>query len=172
MVQKYRSKAEQGNTKKHAFPAGKYIICDTGYIIPDEEWSGILDRTGYLGLFANQEPDGKIPAEFDDGIWDYKGFRCFTGGTAYGDGCYSLEGYSKKFRIGVDAGMIGIHPYEMATADFINSYTQTELAVVEFSEDFLVWMEDFTFHFGDKLTIVTGGGDGDMFDDWSDDDED
>ena len=83
--------------KQVILPAGKYIIGDPCYTIPDEEWDKVLDQSGF----------------FNDQCWAM--FRAPNGeqapvvafSTAWGDGTYD-DGAGRSY--GVDAGLIGIIP--------------------------------------------------------------
>lgn len=69
--------------------AGVYFLCDPCYVVPDEEWSNILDESNFLT---------ETYAESDRGL--VVGFSTF-----YGDGTYQDQ-YGNSYD--VDAGMIGL----------------------------------------------------------------
>lgn len=131
-------------TRKHIFPAGVYLITDPCHVIPNDEWGGIIEATNCFGI------GNKKATDFDDGVYHWKGSTCFAGFTAYGDGIYS-DG-KHRYKIGVDAGLIGIMPLETArdkgkTRPYFGN-------IVEFKTNFTVWEKDGVFHFG-RIEINT-----------------
>jgi hypothetical protein len=130
-------------TRKHEFKAGKYYVGDPCYAIPDEEWGSLLKDTGFFGL----ETDNTI-TNWDDGLYEYRGYTCFVDGTAYGDGVYCGQN-GEEF--GVDAGLIGIIPM-----DAIPNFDCDGGEEMTFEKDFDVWTEDGVFYF-DELVIDTKG---------------
>lgn len=81
-------------------PAGEYYVGDPCYAVPDERWQEWLDAADYM------TERRWLLADLDD--------RAVLGiGTAHGDGVY--EG-SDGFSYGVDAGLIGLVPAEIADA--------------------------------------------------------
>ena len=73
----------------------------------------------------------------------YGGKKCFASGTAYGDGSY----YDAQDRVyGVDAGLIGIMPFDVCDGDSMNGGN-----IVEFSEDFKVQESEGKFRFGNVI---------------------
>lgn len=138
-------------TRKHTFPAGEYYIGDPCYIIPDEDWMPLLERTAYFGLPNHSEPSLE---DWDDGVFHWDGRRCFVAGTKWGDGCYGNEKGDKV--VGVDSGTIAIIPLKEGDSDndkdglpFLYSI------IVSYGKRFQVWEEDGVFHFGSKVKINT-----------------
>ena len=113
--------------KKFTFPAGRYYIGDPCYVVADDDWIPLLHATNYL----------------DEGLFTYKGEKCFADGTAYGDGCYRDN---RRNSYPVDAGLIGILPEKVCIFP-PNAYM--EYNVLEFKREFEVWSDGGVFHFGD-----------------------
>jgi hypothetical protein len=93
----------------HIFEAGIYAIGDPCYFISNDVWDDLIEETGCFGL---DDPSvNKKMTNWDNGAYQYKGKKCFSFGTRYGDGAYPLSMNGKTLAIlGVDAGMIGIMP--------------------------------------------------------------
>lgn len=107
------------------FKAGKYYVGDLCYAVSDENWDQLLDDTDYL------EADNMT----------YKGVPIWAHGTAYGDGGYKdLQGREYT----VDAGIIGVMPYEVVDGDSI-----TGGQVIDFPNDFSVSYRNGKFLIGD-----------------------
>jgi len=132
-------------TRKHIFPAGEYYIGDPCYLIPDEDWDGVLEATNFFGV-----GDGDA-IDFDDGLYHWNGRTCFTAFTKHGDGCYGNKCGSVK--VGVDSGTIGIIPLERK--DLIEALFLPYTVIRRFGKKFEVWEEDGVFHFGNKIKINT-----------------
>jgi len=125
------------------FKAGKYYVGDLCYVISDENWIPLLERTNYL----------------TDGEFEYNGMRAYADGTANGDGTF-YDNYNREY--GVDAGLIGIMPVEAIDNESNGGN------IIEFENDFEVWSEEGLFRFG-NITIDTGYDEDD--EDYYDDDE-
>jgi len=125
-------------TRRHAFFAGKYWITDPCYAVADKKWDKLLDDTGFFGL-----PNHKS-INYDDGIFEYNGEKCFAHGTAFGDGVF--EG-SDNFGYAVDAGLLAIIPEKSAD----DTPTPACARMVTFDEDFLVFEDNGVFHFGNII---------------------
>ena len=121
------------------FKAGKYYIGDPCYVVPDEEWDGILEHTQFFGCNGV-------------GAWggEWKGFRMFSGSTAFGDGCYT-DNQGRVY--GVDAGMIGIVPFEYLDK---NGVSGNGGQVIEFEHDFDVNLIEGVFYFGNIVIDTLG----------------
>ena len=115
------------------FSAGTYYIGDPCYAVADKNWNDLLDDTGCLGIDSS---DG-----FKDGCFEYNGERCYTAGTAYGDGCY-YDNFKREY--GVDSGLIAIMPIVVCDGDYIIGGN-----IVTFGKDFDVYSCDGVFTFGD-----------------------
>lgn len=124
-------------TKKFLFPAGKYYIGDPCYAVKDEKWSDLIESTGCFGLEDRLETKY---LNWDDGAFIYNGRKCFASGTVYGDGTY----YDKQYReYGVDAGLLGIIPFESCDGDSMEGGN-----IVEFEKEFKVYESEGVFYFG------------------------
>ena len=122
-------------TRKHTFEAGEYWITDPCYVIGDKEWLPLLEETGYFGLPEHTSTN------FDDGVFEYKGKKCFAHGTAYGDGGYNG---SDGFVYWVDAGLISIIPTDVA--DELPNPLGSRLVI--FEKSFEVYEVGGVFYFG------------------------
>lgn len=77
-------------------PAGKYILGDPCYVVPEDKWMELLESCNYF-----ENPIGNF---FQDN--DYHHIVAFS--TRWGDGCYrGTDGKSYP----VDAGLIGLVPW-------------------------------------------------------------
>jgi hypothetical protein len=141
------------------FKAGKYYVGDPCYVFTDKEWDELIEQTYCFGIQYDKMPEGYE----DTNVYNYKGMDFFTDGTAYGDGSY----YDNEGRVyGVDAGLIGIVPFEILSTDGDGGQ------IIEFEKDFRVYSSgDGIFYFG-NITIDTKNDDEDEDDDWEDDEED
>jgi hypothetical protein len=121
--------------KRVTLPPGKYVISDPCYHVPDDQWDRVLDESDC----------------FEDQCW--ASFITPSGtlgtvvafSTAYGDGVYSYG--SKDF--GVDAGLIGIMPFEDVEFDPDSGH------VFEFHTPFECFVEEGVIVFG-HVEINTG----------------
>lgn len=106
-------------------PAGRYYVGDPCYAFADHgDWMEWLTAAG-----IDEQP---IPKYM---VADFKGYPVIGVGTAYGDGCYYGDDGNEY---GVDAGMIGAVPVEVATDGPLSA-----MQLVVFSEPFeVVWEED------------------------------
>lgn len=101
-----------GNARAVMVPAGKYVLGDPCYVVPDDKWDQLLASCEYF----QGGPIGKV-----DG-------HCVLGfGTKWGDGCY-VDQYGFKYP--VDAGLIGLVPIEFAQ---IQESPFFETRIIEFS---------------------------------------
>lgn len=127
-------------------PAGRYVIGDPCYSVPDERWMEWLEAADYTEVGR-----GVLYAEID-------GHHIVGVITAHGDGqYYSSEGHS----LGVDAGVIGLVP-----ESFAENNTSSELDVVEFTAPVTCRYADGVIHLG-HIEIDT-----DPDDDWGYDEDD
>lgn len=135
--------------------AGKYWIGDPCYIFPHtgpmkDKWDEILQKSDYFSKYYGELDNGKIK------VW--------AAPTAFGDGSY-FSNTGKEFP--VDAGMIGIVPYE--TVEYFNR-NDNDLSLlglfIEFEEPFIVGLRGGCFTFG-NIEIDTAeddeGNDDDEF---------
>lgn len=124
--------------------AGKYYVGDPCYVYGEDhkDWLDFLNN----GVWKD-EPNTPFL---------YKGFTCFAGGTAWGDGVY--EG-SDGFNYSVDAGMIGAIPVEMADREFQEDLSK----IVTFEEDFECEVINGVIHIG-HIIIDTDPKDDEQYD--------
>lgn len=129
-------------------PAGRYVIGDPCYSVPDDRWIEWLEAADFTEVDR-----GVLYAEID-------GYPIVGISTLHGDGEYhSSEGHS----LGVDAGLIGLVPEEFAVNNIGG-----QPSVVEFSVPVLCrYEENGVIHLG-HIEINTGD-DGDGDDDDGDD---
>lgn len=80
-------------------PAGEYYVGDPCYAVPDDRWMEWLKAADYTS------GDKYLLATLD-------GAPVLGIGTAYGDGAY--EGSPEGYTYGVDSGLIGLVPVELA----------------------------------------------------------
>lgn len=138
-------------TKTHEFPAGIYVVGDPCYTISEADWLAMLDETGYFGYKSKRESDGTPVNNWDSGAYIYKGNRCWTHSTYFGDGEYRVKSGSRNIgNLGVDSGEIGIIPIEVMEnipaaieGGFVGSL------VYHFQEPFYVFYSDGVFYIGD-----------------------
>jgi hypothetical protein len=91
-------------------PAGKYILGDPCYAVPDSDWDFLLQSCNY---FAS--PIGYIR----DGLQE---FPVVAFSTRWGDGCYKgTDGNLYP----VDAGLIGLVPAEVVDMEALRSDLHT-----------------------------------------------
>ncbi len=110
------------------FKAGRYYVGDLCYVINDEHWDELGEKTNWF-----QDSDS----------FEFKGKTVFIAGTAYGDGTYSDNcglDYS------VDAGVIGCIPYEIIDNNFEGEGGQ----ILDFEKNFIAYEEGGTFYFGNR----------------------
>lgn len=124
-------------------PAGRYYVGDPCYAVPDEDWSDILDETGYLGMFHYDkfragEREYK-PKGMQYGMYSFRGWPIAASSTAYGDGCYKDQDGNVY---DVDAGMIGAVPEDYATAEVCRRETDNGGQWVDFDSPFTIHYED------------------------------
>ena len=115
-------------------PAGKYVIGDPCYTVPNDDWETLLQSCDY----------------FNRPVGISGGFEVLAFPTAYGDGVYRDQ---KGRAFPVDAGLIGLVPVEYAqvTEDrFYPTHTVTFTKTTACTQ-----RDDGTLIFGD-VTIKTG----------------
>lgn len=127
--------------KAWIFPAGLYYIGDPCYVVSDEDWMPLLERTGYFGSHPS--------SEYNNGLFEYKGAPAFCHETFWGDGTYHITPTGTM--IGVDAGLISLIPARVSLG---NSDEPFGTGVAQFDKDFEVWYDNGVFHF-DGLIIDT-----------------
>lgn len=129
------------NTGSITMPPGTYYIGDPCYSIPDERWMEWL----HAARFDEPESRRFLLAELD-------GYPVMAIGTAHGDGEYPG---SDGFSYGVDAGLIGLVPYEVADPT-TSSRTET-------------WDHPFTCTYEEEGGVIVLG-DIEIKTDWDDED--
>lgn len=133
--------------KSITLPAGRYIIGDPCYNVPDENWQDLLDNADYFQdrcVGSYTRADGKV-------------CQVVSFNTKYGDGEYTGGGMT----FGVDAGMIGIMPADdVPTPD-------SETQLVMFERDFVCSEHNGVIQFGH--IIIDTADEGDDLDDDLDD---
>jgi hypothetical protein len=148
------SGSKKHETRTHLFPAGHYIIGDPCYLIADENWDWVIDKTG---CFGSDNPERtKNMEDWDDGVWHYNGHKCFSWSTWSGDGAYPLYHFKKNgegewiWTLSVDAGLIGIIPI-----DAVDMYNKLLTHTHYFREPFEVYYNgEGTFCFGDMVVFT------------------
>ena len=125
-------------------PAGRYIIGDPCYSVPDDQWDDLLDKTECF-----ESPEGSFKSE-ETG----EEVRVVAFGTAYGDGVYTDQGGQ---RFAVDAGVIGI-----MSANGVVAGESTH--IVEFKHDFQCFEHYGVIEFG-HIIIDTADDEFDKDDD-------
>jgi hypothetical protein len=87
-------------------PAGKYILGDPCYAVPDSDWDALLKSCNFF-----ESPIGYIK----DGLQE---FPVLAFSTRWGDGCYKgTDGNLYP----VDAGLIGLVPVEVVGMESLRS---------------------------------------------------
>jgi hypothetical protein len=119
---------------KTVLPAGKYWIGDPCYVIDGEEWSNFLDPYWNIGGFG--------------GVFSFEEYEVCAFQTQWGDGCYPA---SNGVNLGVDAGIIGAIPIELARCGDLGLGTE-----VTFDQPFACHRDpDGRMHFG-SFSVMTG----------------
>jgi len=128
-------------------PPGMYVLGDPCYAVPDDEWSDLLHSCNYFSQPVGMAC-GKPVMAFD---------------TAYGDGEYRDN---NGFSYGVDAGLIGLVPVEIAKFGVYD-----DSRIVEFSSETLCTNVNGVMNFGVIVidTLNDDGYDEDEFDEGFDD---
>jgi len=132
--------------KKHTFEKGLYVIGDPCYFINDENWDKVLEDTNFFGCPMVND---KKPADWDEGLFHYKGKPCFAHATKYGDGEYRILGRGKS--VAVDSGAIGVMP--LLACDTLPELSDL-YEIISFGKNFEVWEDNGVFYIG-KYVIDT-----------------
>lgn len=102
---------------KFELKAGKYLVIDPCYCVPDEDWSDLCACFEYVG-FKKQKGNcsSLTPVDQREGLeMFYKGQRFVVIGTAHGDGGFSLKQSGRHIaELSVDAGLLSVIPLELA----------------------------------------------------------
>jgi hypothetical protein len=113
-------------------PAGKYVLGDPGYTVPDAIWTDIIDVINDTGVGF---------AMWKDTPYHILGFN--TGG----DGMMTETTTGKE--LGVDAGLMGLVPYDLAVQGGFLSDDKRGMVVV-FDTPTVCYNNSIkTLHFGD-----------------------
>ena len=94
----------EAGVKQVVLPAGRYVIGDPCYHVPDEEWDHVLSESNFF--------EGQCWSHFETKAGTKGTVVAFS--TAYGDGEYE-DAAGRKYP--VDAGLIGIIPLDDVAAD-------------------------------------------------------
>jgi hypothetical protein len=112
-------------------PPGKYVLGDPCYSVPSERWDVACDTSDCFSRAVAKVYEHHV-----------LGFS-----TKWGDGVYRG---SDGFRYGVDAGLIGLVPWELAKDNF-----DPELStIIEYTRETVVTNDDGLMNFG-KVIIDT-----------------
>lgn len=151
------------------FPAGKYYIGDPCYVFGDDVWSKGCDQMFDQGRSVDKDSGGVLVEVVGD---NGKTYRWWQADTDYGDGVYKDQ-YGHEY--GVDAGCIGIVPYECLDegdgGKFFTTYNGEVGQIVEVTEPFEVAKDGSVISVAQRDINVSGDGDEDEDDDWAEDDE-
>lgn len=110
------------SSKSVVVPAGKYVLGDPCYVVPDKDWGDLLASCNYFN-----QPVGSVGD-----------FKVLSFGTKWGDGCYR-DNNGNIYP--VDAGMIGLVPFAYAEIE-------SDSVIVSFSEPTLCQNDDGILKFG------------------------
>ena len=98
-------------------PAGKYVLGDPCYVVPNDDWDELLQSCGYFAEncigFVRREDRSRI--------------NVLAFGTMWGDGCY-FDNKGREYP--VDAGLIGLVPLAYANHEELDEDT----VIVEFTK--------------------------------------
>jgi len=123
------------------FKAGTYYVGDLCYVINDQNWEVLGEKTHWFQ---------------DDDKFEFKGREVFVSSTAYGDGLF--RDYQDR-EYSVDAGLIGVIPFDIIDDNKTGSGGQ----IIVFENDFSASCSDKgIFKIGD-ITIDTSN---DEDEDW------
>ena len=136
-----------------AVPAGKYVIGDPCYAVPRRLWGDLLDT---CEIFERPVGYLEIPG---------KKYYILAFGTAHGDGVYTG---SDNFKYGVDAGLIGLVPYELAVQS--SMYDPDLSNIIEFESNVMCTNEGGYMVFG-HVTIDTSSYQGEYDDEYEEEEE-
>jgi len=115
-------------------PAGKYVIGDPCYTVPEADWIKLLESCDY----------------FDRPIGISGGYEVLAFHTQFGDGVYRDQ---KRNKFPVDAGLIGLVPVEYAKIDENKLYPTQYVEFTQLTP--CKREEDGTLRFGNVI-IKTG----------------
>jgi len=126
-------------TKVHEFPPGRYYVGDPCYVIDNTDWDILGENTAWFGC----DPDKLPVSNYNDGVFEFNGHKCFAYHTQWGDGVYTFG----RMEFGVDAGLLSVIPVEAIKDDqFENAEGLGK--IFEFKVPFKVWYEEGIFYFG------------------------
>jgi hypothetical protein len=110
------------SSKSVVVPKGEYVLGDPCYVVPNDDWSDLLNSCNYFN-----HPVGRV-----------RDFNILGFGTKWGDGCYRD---TKGNVYPVDAGLIGLVPVAYAEVE-------PDSVIVSFSEPTLCQNDDGILKFG------------------------
>jgi hypothetical protein len=139
--------------KVATLPAGRYVVGDPCYAIPDNKWMEWLEAADYM----IQDREHVLLA-------DVFGYPCVGVSTMYGDGMY-VDDNGHNFP--VDAGLIGLVPTAVAPVSVLKD---PETVIVELKTPAECRYEDGVIVLGD-IRIDTGDQSDDEDEEYDDDDE-
>lgn len=113
------------SSKSVVVPKGEYVLGDPCYVVPNDDWSDLLNSCNYFNSPVGRVRDSKILAF----------------GTKWGDGCYRD---TKGNVYPVDAGLIGLVPVAYAEVE-------PNSVIVSFSEPTLCLNDDGILKFGNYV---------------------
>lgn len=142
-------------TDSITLPAGKYIIVDPCYVMPDKAYQHMID-TIFNSSYINENR------------FTYKGKTMVIFGTAYGDGGY--ENTFNSNQILVDSGLIAIIPIDILSKKSIKENSNNS-AITEFTNSFECVNNNGILNFG-HIIVDTLGEEEEDDDEWYEDDED
>jgi hypothetical protein len=139
-------------------PAGEYYIGDPCYVIPNDDWHDYCDALHELGYPG----DPHYPYNPEKAVFEYKGMKCFSHSTAFGDGGY--QG-TDGVHYSVDSGTIGAVPASLAVGKRARKEAERLGSFKTFDQPFEVGYNNGMFTIGD-IKIETN------WDNMPDEDED
>ena len=111
-------------------PKGKYLISDPCYIQYSKRDKADTDNSIWSD-FCDALHKKERETNRNRVVFDFRGYEVFVSGTAYGDGSYC--GNNGEI-YGVDAGILGCVPVEVADPDFVQDVKEGELSYITYHE--------------------------------------
>lgn len=148
------------STEKQQYFEGTIVVTDPCYVLPAEVWEVLCSHVWF--------PEETKSPFASGGTISYKGTTFLYGGTAHGDGSYTVkEADSKTDEFGVDSGLMCVALIEDVKLFQKNVLTPGLYAIVE---DFAGDVQYSNNNFTGDLSVITDGSDSkeDEEDDWDD----